>query len=34
MATGFIAWKIAKGLYIVPLLYANTPYLAGDFWLS
>jgi TRAP-type uncharacterized transport system fused permease subunit len=34
MATGFMAWKIAKGLYIVPLLFAYTPFLAGDFWLS
>jgi TRAP-type uncharacterized transport system fused permease subunit len=34
MATGLTAWKIAKGLYIVPLLFAYTPFLAGDFWLS
>jgi TRAP transporter 4TM/12TM fusion protein len=34
MATGFMAWKIAKGLYIVPLLFAYTPFLAGNFWLS
>ena len=34
MATGLMAWKIAKGLYIVPLLFAYTPFLAGDFWLS
>jgi TRAP-type uncharacterized transport system fused permease subunit len=30
MATGFTAWRIAKGLYIVPILFAYTPYLAGD----
>jgi TRAP-type uncharacterized transport system fused permease subunit len=34
MATGLTAWKVAKGLYIVPLLFAYTPFLAGDFWLS
>jgi TRAP-type uncharacterized transport system fused permease subunit len=34
MATGLMAWKIAKGLYIVPLLFAYTPFLAGHFWLS
>jgi len=32
MATGFTAWRIAKGLYIVPILFAYTPYLSGD-WL-
>ena len=30
MATGFTAWKIAKALYIVPLLFAYTPFLSGD----
>ena len=30
MATGVMAWKIAKGLYIVPLLIAYTPFLGGD----
>ncbi|MEQ8964852.1 MAG: TRAP transporter fused permease subunit [Azospirillaceae bacterium] len=30
MATGFAAWKIAKTLYIVPLLFAYTPFLSGD----
>ncbi len=30
MATGFEAWKIAKGLYIVPLLFAYTPLVGGD----
>jgi TRAP-type uncharacterized transport system fused permease subunit len=32
MKTGFTAWKIAKGLYFVPLLIAYTPLLGGD-WL-
>ncbi|MEM6988768.1 MAG: TRAP transporter large permease subunit, partial [Pseudomonadota bacterium] len=31
MATGFEAWKVAKGLYIVPLLFAYTPLLTGGF---
>ncbi|WP_163830865.1 TRAP transporter permease [Spartinivicinus ruber] len=30
MRTGFAAWKIAKGLYIVPLLFAYTPLLSND----
>ncbi len=30
MATGVEAWKIAKGLYIVPLLFAYTPLISGD----
>lgn len=30
MATGVEAWKIAKGLYIVPLLFAYTPLVTGD----
>ena len=30
MATGFASWKLAKGLYIVPLLFAYTPFLSGD----
>jgi TRAP-type uncharacterized transport system fused permease subunit len=30
MATGFTSWKLAKGLYIVPLLFAYTPILSGD----
>jgi TRAP transporter 4TM/12TM fusion protein len=30
MATGMTAWKLAKGLYIVPLLFAYTPFLVGD----
>ncbi|MEP5152989.1 TRAP transporter fused permease subunit [Planktotalea sp.] len=31
MATGFESWKIAKGLYIVPLLFAYTPLISGNF---
>jgi len=31
MATGFESWKIAKGLYIVPLLFAYTPLISGSF---
>ncbi|MEE4379836.1 MAG: TRAP transporter fused permease subunit [Candidatus Competibacteraceae bacterium] len=31
MSTGLMAWKIAKGLYIVPLLIAFTPFLSGNF---
>ncbi|WP_199223223.1 TRAP transporter permease [Oricola cellulosilytica] len=30
MKTGFAAWKAAKGLYFVPLLFAYTPFLSGD----
>lgn len=30
MKTGFASWKIAKGLYFVPLLFAYTPFLSGD----
>ncbi|MEM7257624.1 MAG: TRAP transporter fused permease subunit [Pseudomonadota bacterium] len=30
MATGVQAWKIAKGLYIVPLIFAFTPLIGGD----
>ena len=30
MATGFMAWKIAKGLYIVPLLFAYTGFIGGS----
>ena len=29
MATGLQSWKIAKGLYLVPLLFAYTPFLYG-----
>ncbi|MBJ7539157.1 TRAP transporter permease [Marinomonas transparens] len=30
MRTGVTAWKLAKGLYIVPLLMAYTPLIGGD----
>lgn len=30
MVTGFYSWKLAKGLYIVPLLFAYTPMLGGN----
>ncbi|MEM6739088.1 MAG: TRAP transporter fused permease subunit [Pseudomonadota bacterium] len=30
MATGVASWKLAKGLYIVPILFAYTPFLSGD----
>ncbi len=33
MKTGFYSWKLAKGLYIVPLLFAYTPMLGGS-WLD
>ena len=29
MATGFMAWKVAKGLYIVPVLFAYTNFIGG-----
>jgi TRAP transporter 4TM/12TM fusion protein len=32
MATGVEAWKMAKGLYIVPLLFAYSPILSGTLW--
>ncbi len=30
MATGVASWKLAKGLYIVPVLFAYTPLLSGN----
>lgn len=30
MATGFTAWKLAKGLYLIPLLFAYTPLVSGS----
>jgi TRAP transporter 4TM/12TM fusion protein len=30
MATSWASWKLAKGLYIVPLLFVYTPILSGD----
>lgn len=32
METGFQAWKIAKGLYIVPLMFAYTPLISGEWF--
>jgi TRAP-type uncharacterized transport system fused permease subunit len=32
MATGLQSWKIAKGLYIVPLIFAYTPLVGADVW--
>ena len=34
MATGLTAWRVAKGLYIVPVLFAYTPLLGGDWLLA
>lgn len=31
MATGFESWKLAKGLYIMPLMFAYTPMISGSF---
>ncbi len=33
MAVGFTSWKLAKGLYIIPLLFAYTPLIGGS-WLE
>ncbi|MGF1625485.1 MAG: TRAP transporter permease [Alphaproteobacteria bacterium] len=30
MATGVAAWRLAKGLYLVPVLFAYQPFLSGD----
>ncbi|MEM0907331.1 MAG: TRAP transporter fused permease subunit [Pseudomonadota bacterium] len=30
MSTGVVAWKVAKGLYIMPVLFAYTPFLSGS----
>ena len=30
MATGFLAWRLAKGLYLIPVLFAYQPFLSGD----
>ena len=30
MATGFTAWKLAKGLYLVPLLFVYAPLISGS----
>ncbi len=33
MKTGFVAWKVGKGMYIIPLLFAFTPLIIGS-WLE
>ncbi len=33
METGLQSWKLAKGLYVVPLLFAYTPFIGGS-WLD
>ena len=33
METGFQSWKLDKGLYVVPLLFAYTPFIGGS-WLE
>jgi len=33
MVTGFQSWKLAKGLYVIPLLFAYTPFIGGS-WLD
>ncbi len=32
MSTGLESWKIAKGIYIMPLLFAYTPFLGGSWY--
>lgn len=32
MATGVTAWRLSKGLYLVPVLFAYTPFLGGPLW--
>ncbi|MEK6216510.1 MAG: TRAP transporter permease, partial [Boseongicola sp.] len=34
MATGVTSWKLAKGIYIVPIIMAYTPILSGDWALA
>ncbi|MEX2130606.1 MAG: TRAP transporter permease, partial [Pseudohongiellaceae bacterium] len=33
MATGLTSWKVSKGLYLVPLLFAYSPLITGT-WLA
>jgi len=33
MATGFQSWKLAKGLYVIPLLFAYTSFIGGS-WID
>ena len=30
MATGLVAWRLAKSLYFIPLIFAYQPFLSGD----
>jgi TRAP transporter 4TM/12TM fusion protein len=30
MATGFVAWRLAKSLYFIPLIFAYQPFLSSD----
>ena len=32
MMTGVESWKVAKGLYLMPVLFAYTSFLGGEFW--
>jgi TRAP transporter 4TM/12TM fusion protein len=32
METGLVSWKIGKGMYIIPLLFAFTPLVTGDWY--
>ncbi|WP_419768676.1 TRAP transporter permease [Arcobacter sp.] len=32
MQTGLVSWKIGKGMYIIPLLFAFTPLVSGDWF--
>jgi len=34
MASGFVAWRLAKALYFVPLMMAYQPFLSGDIWVQ
>ncbi len=33
MKTGLVSWKVGKGMYIIPLLFAFTPLVTGD-WIE
>ncbi len=33
MRTGFVSWKVGKGMYIIPLLFAFTPLITGT-WID
>ncbi len=32
MRTGLEAWKVAKGLYLLPILFAYTNFIGGEYW--